>query len=67
LKTHGSESFDHGFNRLYLALFASTWIAQRFAGATGIQIITLLLAGLGIFQFALLREMTRLQPAPENA
>jgi hypothetical protein len=67
LKILGSQSFNHGFNRLYLALYASCWIAQRFAGATGIQIITILLAGLGIFQFALLREMAELHPAPERA
>jgi Na+/melibiose symporter-like transporter len=45
---------------LWLTLYASYWITERVANATGVQIVTLLLCGLGTLQLVALNQVSRL-------
>jgi hypothetical protein len=57
LKDVPDESLRLRFILLSVLTFASSWITERVANATGVQLITVILCALGVFQLALVRKI----------
>ena len=57
LKAFPGEPFRRRLNILWLLIFASSFISVHVAEATGVQIMTVLIAALGMLQFAAWRKL----------
>ncbi len=66
-KVHTEARLHHWFTFLWFLIFVCSWVTVRVAEATGLQIMTVLLAALGTLQLTAFRRLDRRQSSQAKA